>query len=132
MTELFLVLLRILFPLDPVARLREITREYLNWLVTCLEDPQKLNDFLTNPEDQATYVSALRSALRSGGWVIIGGFAKGGHTRCSGLEIVQHDAASLKQLLGEDFVLEDVRSEAHRTPSGSEQLFAYHVFKKRS
>jgi len=50
MTELFLVLLRILFPLDPVARLREITREYLNWLVTCLEDPQKLNDFLTNPE----------------------------------------------------------------------------------
>jgi len=50
MTELFLVLLRILFPLDPVARLREITREYLNWLVTCLEDPAKLNDFLTNPE----------------------------------------------------------------------------------
>jgi len=50
MTELFLVLLRILFPLDPVARLREITREYLNWLVTCLEDPAELNDFLTNPE----------------------------------------------------------------------------------
>ncbi len=50
MTELFLVLLRILFPLDPVARLREITREYLNWLVTCLEDPAKLNDFLTSPE----------------------------------------------------------------------------------
>ena len=88
--------------------------------------------FLTNPEDQATYVSALRSAMRSGGWVIIGGFAQGGPTRCSGLDIVQHDAASLKQLLGEDFVLEDVRSEMHRTPSGSEQLFAYHVFKKRS
>ena len=50
MTELFLVLLRILFPLDPVARLREITREYLNWLVTCLEGPAKLNDVLTNPE----------------------------------------------------------------------------------
>lgn len=88
--------------------------------------------FLTDPSDQATYAATLGAALREGGWVIIGGFAKGGPTRCSGLEIVQHDVASLNQMLGEDFVLEDVRSEAHRTPTGSEQLFAYHVFKKRN
>ena len=50
MTELFLVLLRILFPLDPVARLREVTRDYIHWLVACLEDPQKLDDFLNTPE----------------------------------------------------------------------------------
>jgi SAM-dependent methyltransferase len=87
--------------------------------------------FLTDPSDQTTYAASLGAALRKGGWVIIGGFAKGGPARCSGLDIVQHNATSLKQLLGEDFVLEDVRSEAHRTPIGSEQLFAYHVFKRR-
>ncbi|MDP3492232.1 MAG: hypothetical protein Q8R82_03895, partial [Hyphomonadaceae bacterium] len=29
---------------------REVTREYLHWLVACLEDPQKLDDFLNTPE----------------------------------------------------------------------------------
>ena len=88
--------------------------------------------FLTEPEDQEIYAATLNSALRLGGWAIIGGFAKGGPARCSGLDIVQHDDASLKQLLGDDFSLEDIRSEAHRTPSGGEQLFAYHVFRKHS
>lgn len=87
--------------------------------------------FLKDPADQAIYAATLNSAVRKGGWAIIGGFAKGGPTRCSGLEIVQHDAASLQQLLRDQFSLEEVRSEAHRTPSGGEQLFAYHVFQKR-
>jgi hypothetical protein len=39
MIDLLITLLRILFPLDPVARLREITRDYINAIVSCLEDP---------------------------------------------------------------------------------------------
>jgi 2-polyprenyl-3-methyl-5-hydroxy-6-metoxy-1,4-benzoquinol methylase len=88
--------------------------------------------FLTDPADQAIYAATLNSVVRKEGSAIIGGFAKGSPTRCSGLEIVQHDAASLQQLLGDDFGLEEVRSESHRTPPGGEQLFAYHVFHKRS
>ena len=49
MTELFLVLLRILFPLDPVARLREITRDYISAIVTCLEDPARRETIASTP-----------------------------------------------------------------------------------
>ena len=49
MTALFLVLLRILFPLDPVARLREITRDYINAIVSCLEDPARREAIRNTP-----------------------------------------------------------------------------------
>lgn len=123
------------------ARLRQ-RADHVTWIVADITKwvvPEQEYDvwhdravlhFLTNPSDQVAYAAKLNTALRSGGWAIIGGFAKGGPTRCSGLDIVQHDAASLKQLLGSNFSLVDVRSEAHRTPSGGEQLFTYHVFKK--
>lgn len=87
--------------------------------------------FLTNPADQQAYVRALRAAAPGGGWAIIGGFARGGPTRCSGLEIVQHDADSLQRLLGDDFVLREFRSETHRTPWNAEQLFNYHLFQRK-
>lgn len=88
--------------------------------------------FLTSPIDQRAYGDALRAAVEKNGWVIIGGFAKGGPVRCSGLEIVQHDAASLAGLLGGEFSLVGERSETHRTPWAAEQLFAYHLFRRRS
>lgn len=88
--------------------------------------------FLTESDDQNAYATTLRSALRGGGRAIIGGFEKGGPTRCSGLDTVQHDATSLKQLLGAEFNLEDVRSETHRSPGDIEQLFTFHVFRRKA
>ena len=59
MVSLLLTLLRVLFPLDPVARLREITRDYINWLVSCLEDEQKLEDLHTNPLARAGFAAHI-------------------------------------------------------------------------
>ena len=88
--------------------------------------------FLTSPSDQTRYAATLLSTLRHGGWAIIGGFAKGGPTRCSGLEIVQHDSESLGQLFGDNLNLESVRYETHQTPAGNTQKFAFHLFRKQS
>jgi hypothetical protein len=49
MIDLLITLLRILFPLDPVARLREITRDYINAIVSCLEDPARREQILNTP-----------------------------------------------------------------------------------
>ncbi len=49
MIDLLITLLRILFPLDPIARLREITRNYINAIVTCLEDPIRRETIRNTP-----------------------------------------------------------------------------------
>jgi SAM-dependent methyltransferase len=87
--------------------------------------------FLTAPAAQHAYAEALRTALKPGGAAIIGGFAPGGRTKCSGLDVVQHDAESLSALLGEEFALIDAVDDLHMTPSGAEQPFRFHLFRRR-
>lgn len=84
--------------------------------------------FLTARVDQQAYAETLRAALKPCGWAIIAGFAPGGPLKCSGLEIVQHDAESLTELLGYEFELIETRDEVHHTPWGAEQAFRYHLF----
>lgn len=86
--------------------------------------------FLTETSDQNAYADTLRTVLKPGGCAIIAGFAPGGPLKCSGLDIVQHDAQSLQHLLGDDFHLVRIRNEVHRAPWGSEQAFRYHVFRR--
>jgi len=86
--------------------------------------------FLTHRQDQLAYFDALRAAVKPGGWALIAGFAPGGPPKCSGLEIVQHDAGSLAELLGTEFSLVDVQDEAHQTPWGAAQAFRYHLFRR--
>jgi SAM-dependent methyltransferase len=86
--------------------------------------------FLTAATDQRAYADRLRATVKPRAWAMIAGFAPGGPLKCSGLEIVQHDADSLRALLGEAFELTDVREELHRTPWGSEQAFRYHLFQR--
>jgi hypothetical protein len=86
--------------------------------------------FLTEKADQEAYAHTLRAALAENGWVIIAGFAPGGPRKCSGLDIVQHDSASLSRLLGEDFTLTQTQDEMHVTPWGSDQAFRYHLFRR--
>ena len=86
--------------------------------------------FLTKADDQKAYADTARQAVRRGGWVIIAGFAPGGPLKCSGLDIVQHNAKSLRSLLGDEFELVDTRDELHRTPAGGGQEFLYHLFRR--
>jgi SAM-dependent methyltransferase len=87
--------------------------------------------FLTDAHDRAAYVARLARALQPGGHAIIGTFALDGPERCSGLPVVRYDAASLAEMLGENFELLDTRRHAHTTPWGSEQLFQFSVFRRR-
>lgn len=87
--------------------------------------------FLTDPSDREKYVNTLKQALKPGGHLIIAAFAIGGPEKCSGLEIVQYDAAKLIAVLGEDFELVEEKSEVHVTPANQEQKFMYFRFMKR-
>ena len=86
--------------------------------------------FLTDPELRAAYRAALERALLPGGHLVVGTFAMDGLTKCSGLEIVQYDAAKLLDLLGPEFILRDEQKEAHVTPAGAIQQFAWFVLQR--
>ena len=81
--------------------------------------------FLTDHADRRCYREVLEAAMAPEGQVIIGTFAPGGPERCSGLPIVQYDAAQLQGTLGDKFELLETRSETHRTPAGKDQLFNF-------
>lgn len=86
--------------------------------------------FLTDPADQARYVSAMRQALAPGAVAIIGTFATDGAERCSGLPVARHDGASLAAILGDDFELLSERRYDHNTPAGAVQKFQFSTFRK--
>jgi SAM-dependent methyltransferase len=87
--------------------------------------------FLRDPLQQARYAEVLGTSVASGRFALIATFAPGGPTRCSGLEIVQYDAARLLELVGSDFSLQHDENEIHRTPTGGDQLFSYFLLRRR-
>jgi len=84
--------------------------------------------FLTREEDRKAYVQAMRKALRPAGQVLIATFAIDGPSKCSGLDIVQYDAAGLGKELGPEFSLLEQQQENHQTPAGKSQRFGYYRF----
>lgn len=82
--------------------------------------------FLTQAEDRAAYVRALKQGLKPGGYLILAAFSIGGPTKCSGLDIVQYDADRLLSELGEGFELLRQAQEQHQTPAGKVQDFGYY------
>jgi hypothetical protein len=84
--------------------------------------------FLTKETDRKAYVDVLKRALEPGGHLVMLTFALDGPTRCSGLDIVQYDAEKLCAELGAEFVMLETGREAHLTPSGNQQNFAYFRF----
>ena len=79
--------------------------------------------FLVNSDDRKRYVETLRNSLEPNGTVVIATFGPEGPERCSGLEVVRYDAASLATQLGGDFMLVESSLDLHRTPQGSTQQF---------
>ncbi len=86
--------------------------------------------FLTEEADRRAYVSRLDTAVRPGGYVIIGTFALDGPEKCSGLPIMRYDAAALAAMLGSDFKLNDPRRHDHATPSGAVQRNQISTFRR--
>lgn len=85
--------------------------------------------FLTAEHDRRAYVSTLRRTLQPGGIVVMSTFALDGPAKCSGLDVVRHDEASLLAELGAEFRLQEVRHEVHITPRKAEQRFIYVLLK---
>ncbi|MCE5232082.1 MAG: class I SAM-dependent methyltransferase [Mizugakiibacter sp.] len=86
--------------------------------------------FLVDPADVTAYVAQVRRALAPGGHAVIGGFAGDGPERCSGLPVARRDAADIAALLGAGFELLHAEREAHVTPWGAPQAFAYALLRK--
>jgi len=84
--------------------------------------------FLTVDADQQAYVRSLRAALRPGGHVVLATFALDGPSRCSGLDVARHSAATLGAILGPPFRLLRSADHTHITPEGAPQRFTYTVW----
>ncbi len=84
--------------------------------------------FLTGKAEREHYVEVLRHSLQPGAQVVMLTFAIGGPARCSGLDIVQYDADKLGAELGVGFELLEWGREAHLTPAGNTQDFAWFRF----
>jgi len=81
--------------------------------------------FLTEREARAAYVRQAARAVKPGGHVIVATFGPEGPVKCSGLDVVRYDAATLHHEFGPGFLREQHRTELHRTPTGSIQQFVY-------
>lgn len=122
----------------------QVTRERLGqeadrvqWIVgdiTSVELPSNAYDvwhdravfhFLRRVEDRAAYVRQVAKAVKSGGHVLVSTFGPEGPTKCSGLEVVRYDAASLHAEFGVRFQLLESSKELHGTPFGTTQQFLY-------
>jgi SAM-dependent methyltransferase len=86
--------------------------------------------FLTDDSGRVAYRMALRSALPPGGHVVIATFAPDAPPRCSGLDVVRYDAASLTEALGPGFELVETEREEHQTPAGTIQPFVYCLLRR--
>lgn len=87
--------------------------------------------FLTDLKDQESYAENMYQALNDSGTLIIGTFSKNGDSkRCSALDICQHDAQSIENIFRKFDLVENFE-DIHQTPSGNEQLFSWHILKKK-
>lgn len=81
--------------------------------------------FLTKAEDRAAYVRQVARSVKPGGHVVVATFGPEGPEKCSGLEVVRYDPASLHDQFGPKFRLVDSVTELHETPWGAPQQFMY-------
>jgi 2-polyprenyl-3-methyl-5-hydroxy-6-metoxy-1,4-benzoquinol methylase len=86
--------------------------------------------FLTDEQEQQTYIKKLNQYLKPKGFFVLATFAPTGPKQCSDLNIVQYDTDKIVPLLGNNFTLIKTTSETHPHPNGSTQDFNYFLFQK--
>lgn len=86
--------------------------------------------FLGDPTRRARYASRAAEGVRTGGHLIIGGFAPDGPTRCSDLDVHRSGPEELAELFAPAFALVSSEEERHETPWGSTQAFQWCVFER--
>ncbi len=86
--------------------------------------------FLTDPAEQAAYRAVARQAVAPGGFLVVGTFALGGPTRCSGLPVARYDPDALAEALAPGFTPVLSQRETHHTPWDAEQPFTWVVLRR--
>jgi SAM-dependent methyltransferase len=81
--------------------------------------------FLVESGDRLRYLTRMRTALASGGAVIVATFADDGPETCSGLPVLRYSAADLVAELGQGFTRVETTREEHVTPRGAVQPFTW-------
>lgn len=110
-----------------------VSSDVLEWRVTRHYDvwhDRAVFHFLTHDDDRRRYVQRASMAVLPGGVLIVGTFARGGPTHCSGLEVRQHDVDDVRNCFSESFVVQGHESEDHLTPSGTVQAFTWVVLRR--
>jgi SAM-dependent methyltransferase len=85
--------------------------------------------FLVDKQDQRRYREQAASALRPGGYLVIGTFAPEAPPTCSGLPVERCDREKLVRMFGAGFELLRHEKEMHVTPGGVEQMYLYALFR---
>ena len=123
--------------IERVKKILDSASPRVTWLVadiTKADLPQQSYDlwhdravfhFLTEPEQRTAYVAKVLHAVKPGGHLIVSTFGPEGPPKCSGLNVVRYDAASLHREFGRPFRLLESRKELHETPFGTVQQFVY-------
>jgi SAM-dependent methyltransferase len=86
--------------------------------------------FLTDVRDQQAYLRARAAATAAGAVSVFGCFAPDGPPRCSGLPVARYAPADLAAVLGDTWTLVAQAREAHLTPSGQTQPFAWSALRR--
>jgi hypothetical protein len=84
--------------------------------------------FLSTSQQRDAYIAHLRKALKVAGSAIIATFGLDGPTKCSGLPVQRYDPPAIAALLGPSFEIAESMQDAHQTPAGGVQAFAYGRF----
>jgi SAM-dependent methyltransferase len=87
--------------------------------------------FLTDEREIQSYISTAETAIKPGGWLVMGTFSEEGPEICSGIRIRQYSEKSLEGFLGKAFERIRCMQTDHTTPSGSVQNFLFCSFRKK-
>ena len=87
--------------------------------------------FLTEPDQIGRYVSLAKSAVRPGGYLILGTFSDKGPDTCSGLPVQRYSIADLQQVVAPHFEWMHGMNLDHLTPSGNKQAYTFGLFRRK-
>ncbi|WP_428225602.1 class I SAM-dependent methyltransferase [Flavobacterium sp.] len=87
--------------------------------------------FLTAKVDIELYSKVVSKYVTDNGQVVIGTFSEKGPKKCSGLEITQYTAETMRKVFENDFELVSSFEEDHQTPFDTTQNFIFCTFNKK-
>ena len=88
--------------------------------------------FLTDDEQVRRYVEVSATAIRPGGFMVLGTFSDRGPDRCSGLPVRQYSEWSMSTLFEPYFERVRCVTETHETPGHVLQEFVFCSFRRRN